>query len=201
MRKILTAIIVVALSMSAGCAKTEVPAVTPAPTDEIITELPNMPMSFSFSSGSGGWSTDVLLQADGMFTGQFHDSDLGDIGDEYPNGTFYECLFSGKFTDIRKINDFEYAMTLENLDYDATKAETIVDGVKIVSTEPYGFDNASEFSFYLIGKDTSDLPPEFLDWARIAWDMGDTPDVLPVYGLYNIEGQQGFVSNDTADLL
>ena len=55
-------------------------------------------MEWTFSSGAGGWSTDLQIQPDGTFTGVFHDSEMGETADEYPDGTVYYCEFSGKFS-------------------------------------------------------------------------------------------------------
>ena len=50
----------------------------------------------------------------GSFEGSYYDADMGDRGENYPNGTVYLCNFSGKFTDITQVNDYTYSMTLEN---------------------------------------------------------------------------------------
>ena len=92
--------------------------------------------SFEFCSGAGGWSTDFEIEKDGSFKGSYHDSDMGDTGDDYENGTMYLCGFSGKFTDLTKINDYTYQMKMENLIYDETPGkEEIADGVKYIYTE------------------------------------------------------------------
>ena len=51
---------------------------------------------WEFSSGAGGWSAGLRIGEDGSFTGDFHDSEMGDMGEEYPNGTIYCCSFSGR---------------------------------------------------------------------------------------------------------
>ena len=95
--------------------------------------------SFEFCSGAGGWSTDFEIEKDGSFKGSYHDSDMGDTGDDYENGTMYLCGFSGKFTDLTKINDYTYQMKMENLTYDETPGkEEIADGVKYIYTDVYG---------------------------------------------------------------
>ena len=95
--------------------------------------------SFEFCSGAGGWSTDFEIEKDGSFKGSYHDSDMGDTGDDYENGTMYLCSFSGKFTDLTNINDYTYQMKMENLTYDETPGkEEIADGVKYIYTDVYG---------------------------------------------------------------
>lgn len=53
---------------------------------------------YGFSSGAGAWGTYFYLEKDGTFTGRFHDSEMGETGDGYPNGTVYISEFSGKFS-------------------------------------------------------------------------------------------------------
>lgn len=57
----------------------------------------DFPMDLEFSSGVGGWGTSLTLERDGTFSGQFHDSDMGAIGEDYPNGTVYLCHFPDGF--------------------------------------------------------------------------------------------------------
>ena len=78
----------------------------------------DFPMDLEFSSGVGGWGTSLTLEQDGTFSGQFHDSDMGAIGEDYPNGTVYLCHFSGRFSDIEKVDEYSYSMTLSELNCD-----------------------------------------------------------------------------------
>ncbi len=72
-------------------------ATSEAPEDGNI--FAQMPKNFTFASGAGAWATSLKLSEDGSFVGGYHDSDMGDSGDGYPNGTIYVCGFSGKFSD------------------------------------------------------------------------------------------------------
>ena len=78
----------------------------------------DFPMDLEFSSGVGGWGTSLTLERDGTFSGQFHDSDMGVIGEDYPNGTVYLCHFSGRFSDIEKLDEYRYSMKLSELNCD-----------------------------------------------------------------------------------
>ena len=159
---------------------------------ETVSLFSAVPSLFCFSSGVGGWWTDLYMNPDGTFTGYYHDTDMGDTGNGYPKGTRYECYFSGKFTDVYQISEYEYAMKLEYLNLDqAVGKATIVDGVRIITSEPYGFDNAYEFRLYLPDRRTADLPEPFLDWVRAPGVWNNT-GTLQVYGLYNMRGEQGF---------
>ncbi len=57
-----------------------------APTLETLSEL-----EWMFCSGVGAWSTLMWIEPDGTFIGDFHDSDMGDIGEGYPDCMIYFC--------------------------------------------------------------------------------------------------------------
>ena len=146
-------------------------------------------IDFWFGSGAGAWSTVVNIHADGTFNGYYHDSDTG-AGDDYPDGIRYECFFNGKFSALKKVSKYEYSMILESLETEGILGEeTIIDGVMLITSDPYGFDSAYDFSLYMPGKSVDELSEEFLSWAHGFWADG----VLTCYGLYNVGGQQGFI--------
>jgi hypothetical protein len=151
---------------------------------------------FEFMSGAGGWRTFVEIASDGTFSGGFHDSEMGSVGEDYPNGTVYFCDFSGKFVSMKKIGDYEYAIQCETLTQEGKEGdEEIIDGIKYITSTPYGFDDADEFRLYLPGKKVSELPEEYLEWVYVAIEDGDE---LDFYGLYNVGGKQGFGSYSEA---
>lgn len=159
--------------------------------------LAHLPDTFIFASGAGGWSTEVHINADGTFSGLFYDADMGDAGEGYPNGTAYECHFRGSFKDVRKISDYEYSMQIASLTTEGTKdEEKIVNGVKVITADPYGFDNAGEFRIYLPGRATADLSEQFLSWVRgeSSWTDQPVAPTLPFWALYNVGGGMGFYS-------
>ena len=149
-------------------------------------------VEFWFGSGVGAWSTIVRIAPDGTFTGYFHDSDMGDDGPGYPDGTRYECYFSGNFSSLRKSGDHEYSMVCESLITEGKLGEEkIIDGVKVITSTPYGFDNAGLFYLYLPGKRASELPEVYLlDWSHGNADSG----TLACYGLFNAVDELGFIS-------
>jgi hypothetical protein len=151
---------------------------------------------FEFTSGAGGWRTSVEIASDGTFSGGFHDSEMGSTGEDYPNGTVYVSNFSGKFVSMKKIGDYEYAIQCETLTQEGEKGDVeIIDGIKYITSTPYGFDDADEFRLYLPGKKVSELPEDYLEWVRFAIEDGDE---LDFYGLYNVGGKQGFSSYSEA---
>lgn len=157
-----------------------------------------LPSEFYFSSGAGGWATEITLNDDGTFNGQYHDSDMGDSGTGYSNGTVYICDFSGKFTMPKKINEYIYSMNLETLDVEGTFGTVYYENdIRYIVSDPYGFDNADEFMIYLPGIAMSDLPEGFINWLY-AFINVQTTEILPCYGIYNVGGEEGFVAYDTS---
>lgn len=144
-------------------------------------------VDFLFTSGVGAWGTSLMLERDGTFSGGFHDTDMGYYGEDYPNGTVYLCDFSGRFSDIEKIDEHSYSLTLTEItsDYEAGK-EWIENGVKNISSEPYGIEDGDKFILYLPDTPTDGLDEIFLSW----WPMchaEDRPETLEMYGLYNVK--------------
>ena len=157
--------------------------------------------TFTYTSGVGGWCTDIVMSADGSFTGYYRDADMGDIGDGYPEGTLYECYFSGMFVVTETIDQytFELRLTALNIESD-TGVERIVGGVKIINTDAYGIEGGDTFMLYFPGRETAELPEGFLEWICMpnAWEKA--PETLPFYGLYNVEEGTGFFSEFVKDM-
>ena len=65
---------------------------------------------FEFSSGAGGWSTELTMGENGTFTGVYHDSEMGETGDNYPDGTVYLCSFHGQFTDPVQVDEYTWTV-------------------------------------------------------------------------------------------
>ena len=157
---------------------------------------------FYFASGAGGWATELEIDEDGSFSGEYFDSDMGDRGTDYPNGTRYECKFEGRFQAPEKIDEYSYRLKLENLSYEKKPGTTwIDDGVRVIAAGAYGMmagesgpegSFASEFILYLPGAPTADLPKGFLDSIGMPRAWSEIPEKLPVYGLYNPESEAAF---------
>jgi uncharacterized protein YecT (DUF1311 family) len=149
---------------------------------------------FYFASGAGGWRTELQIDADGSFMGVYSDSEMGSVGEEYPNGTYYYCTFEGAFTDAVKQNDYTYSMKLKELNCINEPGESqIIDEILYCSTTPFGIEGADEVLLYLPGAPTSELPEAYMGWVRNDMEDLEAPD-LPFYGLYNVAEQNGFSS-------
>lgn len=216
MKKMKTVIVILAaVLLLTGCADRPEPAVTeataaaqteptPAPETEsaptLQPEVPDLSFAelgsrfFTFSSGSGGWRTELRIRPDGSFEGEYHDSDMGDSGPDYPNGTVYTCTFSGHFSPPAQIDDHTWAFTMDSITYEHSLGEEIQNGIRYFYTEPYGLDQAENLYLYRPGSALADLPQAFLDWIGYHnWqERGKTE--LNFYGLYNENAQTGFRS-------
>lgn len=111
-----------------------------------------LPKHFDYSSGAGGWSTELNIYEDGSFDGYYYDSNMGEIGDKYPNGTCYVCDFSGSFSSPKKVSDYIYSVSIYRLDYPKnSNTEWIEEGIRYIQAEPCGLNNAREYFIYLPG--------------------------------------------------
>ena len=123
MKKLLLAALALALLLGAGCANGKANTASSSAAESAQGTEPEQEnpltesgaLNFVFSSGAGGWSTQLTLQPDGTFTGRYEDMDLGDMGEKNPNGTVYLCDFSGSFSQPGKVDDHSWTMILEYL--------------------------------------------------------------------------------------
>ena len=146
--------------------------------------------SYTFSSGAGGWATEMNVKEDGTFSGKYHDSELGESGKNYPNGTVYMCDFTGKFASARKVDDYTYKTRIENISYNKEVGkEELKDNMRYVYTTAYGLDDAVDIYIYVKGTAVSALPEEYCQWVNAAID-GKAE--LPFYGIYNENAKTGF---------
>ena len=159
-------------------------------------------LEFCFTSGAGGWATMMTVNADGSFSGIYFDGEMGVTGEEYPNGTMYQCDFSGQFTQPVKVNEYTYSMQISELNYaEEVGSEEIKDGVRYCYSAVYGLDEAKDILIYLPGAPLAELPEEFRSWVGY-YDLSYTTDTeLPFYALNNEAMQYGFSSYDIVDNL
>ena len=154
---------------------------------------------FGFASGVGGWSSELTFANDGIFMGSFHDSDMGDTGDGYSNGTIYVSDFSGRFEVLNIINDHSVTLRLvESGTSEPNGNEWIDDQIRYVASDPYGIAGGDEFILYFPGTPMSELTDEGRQWYQMprALSDEDLPQTLPCYGLYNVNEANAFFSFD-----
>ena len=142
---------------------------------------------FYFSSGAGAWGEEFTMERDGYFTGKFHDSNMGENGEEYPNGTVYSCVYSGHFTDIAKAGEYIYEVKLKDISYKKEPGEEeILDGVKNVYTESYFMNVNDTFRIYLPGMPIDEMSDELYWWVK---DYNQSESELTMIILVNESNQ------------
>lgn len=150
---------------------------------------------FYFSSGAGAWFTELFIKGDGSFEGHYQDADMGDAGNDYPNGTLYYCDFYGTFDQLEKVDDLTYRMKLSHISFtQEPEKEEIIDGVRYIYSAAYGLDG-EDFYLYLPDSKVADLPQSFREWVGYYNLEAVQEEKLSFYGLYNVQGEQGFSSN------
>lgn len=148
---------------------------------------------FEFSSGAGGWSTELTMGENGSFTGVYHDSEMGETGDNYPDGTVYLCSFHGQFTDPVQVDEYTWTVKVTTEADPEQEAETIEDGVRYVLSAPMGMEKAETVTIYLPGTPVEKLPEDFIFWTHLEETDPDAK-VLPDFGIWNEADAAGFVT-------
>jgi len=146
---------------------------------------------WSFSSGAGAWSTDLQIRPDGSFTGEFHDSDMGDCTDEYPYGTVYYCNFSGQMSLKEQVDENTWKIRIDRLDFDRNE-KTTIDAIRYVPTEPYGISEGDEMLLYRPGTPVSVLSEDMQMWAHVL-EQEKRPLALEYWFLSSEKNDSGFV--------
>lgn len=131
----------------------------------------------------------IMIQPDGTFNGTFDETFPIYSDNDSLNSIAFECNYNGQFSSLTKTGPYEYTMKCNLIEMQGTIGdETIVDGKKIITTEPYGFENTDEFILYLPGKKVSELPEGLLKWNPELINLG----VISGYILYNVGGENSF---------
>ena len=148
----------------------------------------DLPTRWTWLSGAGAWSTELTLAKDGSFEGYYHDTEMGETGPSYPHGTVYECRFSGKFSPLSRVDQWEYRATVSSFQVqNAELTETIIDGVRYVTVYDPGITRGDVFCFYLPNTPASRLSSEFRSWSQL-YRTGP----LTGYALYNLTDGHAF---------
>ena len=151
-------------------------------------------LEFTFSSGAGGWRTVLEIDADGTFRGLYTDSEMGDVGEDYPNGTYYISEFSGRFDAPVREDEYTWLMTVAELNYAHPMGEEIEEGCRYVYTKANGIAGAEGLFVVAPGTPLAVLPEFYLNWAGY-YELTQTTDTeLPFWGLYDTVSESGFVS-------
>ena len=131
MKKLICLTLTLAMLLTACLAAAEAqPALSFADLDEL---------DWTFSSGVGGWYTCIWIEEDGTFTGEFHDSEMGEADEASPDGTVYGCLFHGRMTLGEQADEYTWKIHVDEVGLDEGQVpEVIEDGMRFGTCEPYG---------------------------------------------------------------
>ena len=157
MRKTIATILCLALlaMTAAGCAEATV-----------FETLAEAGLNWTYCSGAGAWSSDLTIRADGSFTCEYHDSDMGDATESYPNGTVYFGNFSGQMSLADQADENTWKIRVDKLEREPAKEE-ILDGVRYIPTEGCGLSEGDVMTLYAPGTPVSALSEEMQLWAHV----------------------------------
>ena len=170
------------------------------PMEEAVLPLPEDGIDFMFASGTGGWSTVITVNRDGSFYGDFRDSEMGDRGEGYSQGTVYQCAFSGRFDNVEQLDEYSYKMTLVEFFMEQIPGEEwFEDDFRFVASDPYGLtamggEIATEFVFYLPNTPKTHVSEDFLIWWPYRFDEAAAEGTLLSYAIMNVSTYDGFFS-------
>ncbi len=158
------------------------------PPVEKALPIPVQGLDFTFSSGAGAWQTELTLRPDGTFSGVYQDADMG-------ANTRYLCTFEGAFSLLTPLDEHTWSLTLTDLELTLGRPvgeEWVEDGVRCVSSYPYGLDGGNEFTLYLPGAPAAFIPYHCRRWSG-GYDLAPG-DVLGGYSLCSPRAGYGFFS-------
>ncbi len=179
MKKIILMVICLVLALSAAAAAEE----------NILDTMSGL--EWTFSSGAGGWSTEMRIEADGAFAGSFHDSEMGESADDYPDGTVYFCSFFGRMSVAEQVNENTWKIRVEKLEKNQG-TEEIADGIRFVPADVYGISEGDEMLLYRPGTPVSVLSEDMQMWAHL-FDLETRPTELEYWFLSSEKNNSGFV--------
>ena len=150
-------------------------------------------LEWSFSSGAGGWSTDMRILKDGSVSGEFHDSEMGEMAEEYPDGTVYCCSFTGQMSLGKQIDEYACEIRIDNLKLDESQEKESIDGgIRYVKAEAYGLSESDVMQLYRPGTPVSLLSDDMKMWAHLLGEENAAAE-LEDWFLYSEKNESGFV--------
>ena len=185
MKRIISLVLILVLVLTfGGCKKKkeEVEDNTLSPGD-----LPGKVFSSEFilALDKTDWYTSLVLKDDATFEGNYHSE---------KNGTVYYCNFYGKFTDIKKINDYSYSLVLESLNYDDyIGKKTVKNGKEYKAEYPYGLEKGKRFILYTPDTPVSELSTNVLAWwPKLKEHYKEPYKTLSTYALVNTNEETNY---------
>lgn len=154
---------------------------------------------FEFCSGVGAWSTELTVGENGSFTGSFHDSEMGETGENYPDGTLYGCSFHGQFSDPEPVDEHAWTVNLSVEQDEGQVPEAIEDGIRYVTAAPYGLEKAQTVTVFLPGTPVDRLPEGFMIWSHLQ-EIDPEAKSIPYYAIWNEADEAGFITAAVSEM-
>ena len=134
--------------------------------------------------GFGGNYTTLKLKKDGSFTGEYKNYELGISGSGY-DSTVLMNNFSGKFTGMKKINEYTYQVSMSALKYTyKPNTSKIADRTLYEYCKADVIEGAKTAYIYKKGAPVRKLPREFVDSTITSVKR---PSTLPFNGIYFVD--------------
>ncbi len=157
-----------------------------------LSVFETIPSQFTFCSGAGAWRTELNIESDGSFYGDYHDADIGSYGKDYPNGTVYISEFHGKFSCPKKVDEYTYSMSVESFEIDESPDVYYENGTRYITVIAHMWNIGDEILIYLPGAPIDNLPEGFLDGSYIDPSRRELP--FGTYYLYVVNDRDRFES-------
>lgn len=145
--------------------------------EEKVT-LPKMPEMYDFNPLATEENEAIQINEDGTFSGQMYERSLGFTGEGAGS------VYHGKFSDIKKVDEYTYMVTVDSIQYDqepGTEDKETIEGATI-SNSLIDIYRGDVFLIYLPGKPLNEMNDNY---SSIAEEMGYyRPDVIE-NGTYN----------------
>ena len=200
MRKILILTLTVILAFSfAGCSKNEVATIETLEEQKNTIEDKVLPfdntIQFYTETGIGNWSNSLSLRNDGSFFGDYYDLNMGEVGENFEQGTYYWNEYWGEFDKVEKLTDYSYLLSFESL---ATEHEDGVESFEnqfkyLTTINIVGVKANTDYILFLPNTPVASLPENVKETILTA--NFENKETIEIYVLYNLQDNVVFWCN------
>jgi hypothetical protein len=152
-------------------------------------------LEMNMFNGVGNWENYLRLDQDGVFWGSYHDLDMGETGEDYPEGTYYWNEYWGNFENFEELNDYSYKMTMTTMGLEYQDPWVDIDGGMKMETinDITGIKRETDYILYLPNTPVSVLPEYAGTWFPDE-DISER-ETTGMYILYSIAEDIAFWCN------
>ena len=161
-------------------------------SDNFLEMKAYFPLYFSLSRVDKGTATSFTVDRDGNIEGKYDEYD-------FDNGVTTINEFTGRFTDVKKLDEYSYSLTMSELELkytpDTEGYETLSNGYEAyrIYITPYGLEDSSavHYILYVPGTPVSKLDDRILEnMNEYHVESLKEQDVLEEYILFNTEADE-----------